>query len=424
MPASRLVLPTLEPAGGRPAQVVLLAEDTAAQDRAVVERSNPDGGVLTLAVSPMTDGLGRLCGDLLDRLGKSEWTAPETRVAVPERYWAQAWLRGRPIRRVVLHRADPLTDGILHEVAGVIAAAGAEAWFTFAALGPMMRAVELLPGNPQQLDGAGLLELLEADPPRILDNPRQPSPLKVGGVAPPTRDPEWAALVQEVQASLDPLRSEARLDALFDLEDALEARGWRLRTADLGRFLDPTRSGRFHLPREWGWEAFHRLRDTAMPAAAVIAWCGASILEMLALRARHVAADGSAVAVAGEILRVPSAAHPFLRTRLAALEQLAPDTPFLASDWGEPLLGRRLRTMIGAAFEEVGVVVARRETPFRTDPSRRWLERNGLRLTSTVPRGAAAIRYALPGRTERTASYRTRNPNHPWRHQFRPRPTQ
>lgn len=414
MPAARLALPPPGRVQGPAPHVVLVAHSTSALDRAIVGCSAPARGTVVVGVSPMTQSAGRVYGDILQQMGKGRWTAPEARVGAPERFWAEAWLRGWGVRRVVLHAADHLADAILAEIAAVIADAGAQAWFTFATTGPMLHATGILRGHPRRLDGTALLALLAEDPePRRVVR-RHPELLDREGLASCTSTTAFAAATLAIRHHIDHLAGDGRLQALGALRRTMACDGWQLDLVDEERLLEPVRYNPMRLPLGWNWALLHHIRDTAMPAAAVIAAAGASVVEMLALRGSNIAQDGSLVAVAGDLLPIPPAARVFLRVRLAGVELLGDDTPFLADDWGKAIGPRQLRTTVSATFEEGGLAVPRLATPYRHDPVKRWLERHGLKLSSPPLRGRAAVLFRRPGRRDYTHTYRTPH-SHPWR---------
>lgn len=414
MPAARLLLPPPGRRDGPPPQMVLLADPSAVLDRAVLRLSNPRHGTVVAVVSPMTQSVGRLYGDILHQLGKGRWTAPESRVAEPERFWTQSWLRGWNIRRVVLHAADLLDDEVLTQVAGAIADAGAAVWFTFATTGAMLHATGILRGDPHRLDSTALVTLLaqKPEPARVVRG--HPDLLDEQGIAAFSRHPDTGAVVSQIRRCADGSALAQRLPAVMRLRQELASQGWQLEIIDQARLLDPLLHNPLRLPADWPWERLHRLRDTAMPAAAAIAAAGASVLEMLALRSTNIAPDGASVGVAGDVLPIPPAARIFLRTRIAAVELLGRDTPFLADDWGKVIGPRQLRTTVCATFEEGGLAIPRLAGAYRHDPDRRWLDRNGLQLTSTPRSGRAAVLFRRPGRRDYSHTYRTPD-GHPWR---------
>ncbi len=414
MPAPRLLLPSPGRVQGRSPRVVLVSDPGAALDRAILESSAPVRGTVVVGVSPMTRSAARLCGDILQQLGKGRWTAPESRVGMPERFWAESWLRGWGVSRVVLHAADLLDDAILSDIAAVIADAGAEGWFTFASTGPMLHATGVLRGSPARLDGSELLALLAASPGPTRRVPRgHPAPLEADGLTSFHRVADFVAATSAIRREMSHLNADRRVRAVAELARSAQ-NGWSVHLLDEMRLRDPLTYNPLRLPADWDWACLHGIRDTAMPAAAVIAASGASILEMLALRARHVAPDGSFVAVAEDVLPIPLAARLFLRTRLAAVDLLGGDAPFLSDDWGKVIGPRQLRTTVCATFEEGGLAIPRLATPYRQDPDRRWLERHGLELTPTPMRGRAVLLFRRPGRSDCTHTYRTPD-RHPWR---------
>lgn len=413
MPAARLLLPPPGRVRASSPQVVLLSDPGATLDRAILECSAPERGTVVVGVSPMTQRVGRLYGDVLQQLGKARWTAPESRVEVPERFWVESWLRGWRASRVVLHGADLLDDAILTDIAAVIVDAGAEPWFTFATTGPMLHATGVLRGSPRRLQGSELLAVLAEVPERCGVDRGHPAPLNREGVATLRRMADFVAATSAIRRAISHRDADRRVRAVDDLARSVH-HGWSVGLVDETQLRDPLTYNPLRLPADWDWARLHTIRDTTMPAAAVIAAAGASVLEMLALRARHIAPDGSGVAVADDVLPIPPAARIFLRTRLAAVELLGGDTPVLADDWGKVVGPRQLRTIVCATFEEGGLAIPRLATSYRQDPDRRWLERHGLELTPTPMRGRAALLLRRPGRSDCTHTYRTPD-RHPWR---------
>lgn len=413
MPAPRLLLPSPGRLQGPSPRVVLMSDPGAGLDRAILECSAPARGTVVVAVSPMTQSPGRLYGDILEQLGKGRWTAPESRVGMPERFWAESWLRGWRVSRVVLHAADLLDDAILIDIAAVIADAGAEGWFTFANTGPMLHATGVLRCRPRRLDGSELLALLAAkhEPRRL---PRgHAAPLEADGLTSFHRVADFVAATSAIRREITHLDADRRVRAVEELARSAQ-NGWSVSLLDESRLRNPLTYNPLRLPVGWDWGCLNGIRDTAMPAAAVIAAAGASILEMLALRARHVARDGSCVAVAEDVLPIPPAARIFLRTRLAAVDLLGGDTPFLSDDWGKVIGPRQLRTSVCATFEEGGLAIPRLAAPYRQDPDRRWLDRHGIQVTPAPKRGRAALLFRRPGRGDYSHTYRTPD-SHPWR---------
>jgi hypothetical protein len=167
--------------------------------------------------------------------------------------------------------------------------------------------------------------------------------------------------------------------------------------------LLPVRSTRL-----FSWRSLRRTRDTAQAAACVLAALRVSVTELLALRASHVASDGSAVSVVRDTLPVPEGLRVYLRARLATVRRLAlaPDPLFLASRVVPPKPAA-LRTLVSAGFDELGVVFPRGEMEYRISAEERWLDRHGLTLTRLYKPQRKPVLFTRPGRTKPSATYRT-----------------
>lgn len=394
-----------EPAHPR-TQVRLLDGHDPAAERQLLRAGDVERGVVVVAVSPITQGLGRLAGDVLAALGKDSQIAPHGRTAQREAAAAHDWLIGHRIGRVVFAYADVLDAELLRHTADLVTGAGAEACFVVRTARGALAAAAALERPVTTIQAATQAQLaltFTPAPPSEAHEP--PKALAEPGIGAAPADPARAAAISRLRAVTDGIKPRELVAHSHDLLGP----DWSLTPADPARAV-PRAWRAAHVDASFSWQSLRRYRDTRLVAAMALTAVGLSVVEMLALRATNVDAHGGAVGAVDDVLPVPAPLRPFLCARLATVARLGVEAdPLLLADRPTPMTPHLLRTMVSSGYEEVGVLLARLEVPYRADPGERWLSRHGLRL-EVVGRPAAVPRLPLmtrAGQSRPSFTYRS-----------------
>jgi hypothetical protein len=393
----------LESPGKPRPRLVVVSHPSAAVDRHLLSLSDPDGGLLVVAVSPIVESIGRLAGDILGALGKHNQNAPFGRVASLETAWAHDWLRGHQVRRVAFIHADHLPAAIVSACATLVADAGAEPWLVFDRPGIAV-ALGSVAGSAATIEDAETLARRLTALPGPVPASSVAELLAVDRVGVPPAD-ELADAVRIARHCLESAAPGA--PSLITLVTARLAPGWKLVATE----TPPARSAASlpDQPTEFDWRRFRRFRDTTQAAAAVLATMQLAVTEMLALRVSNVSEDASLVGVVGGRLAVPPAARYLLRACRAAALRAAPDNADgrLLAHRGRRLTPYHLRTMVSVAFDEFARSVVRLDIPYRVNPDERWLRLRGFRVVRDEDYRKPYPLFTRPGRTEPSYTYRT-----------------
>ncbi len=361
-------------------QSVATAHDTEGA-RSLLELSDPHSGFLVAQVVPKMRRRTQLCQDLLYALGQRDDVGGRLRDG--ERDWELliAWLRGWPVRELVLLDAQWLPNAFLDDVAGLAATCGSRLWLvaqqpvedTYPAGLRSWPTAEPLPRELVAIVKARRDELAATLPAPSF--PRVPATNFVSFRAEARRQLTAAefALVDalyrdtygEARTWLDGLDGDlgeeqvlthlrprlallATADEMVTAVRATQAAAFRhgilLNAEPVQLFLTAERAGAAAITSPETWRRLRAYREPYRGAMCALAAAELGVDDVLEIRLADVAADGTSVTLSGKRCDVPAGGAPYLRAQVAlrTLEGAGPGDTLFADEDGVPIRRRML----------------------------------------------------------------------------------
>jgi hypothetical protein len=403
---------------------IVFGPDDLSGDRRALALASPERGIVTVTAPVRADGCARIGRDILAALGKDLSMAPQAEDGEATIALAELWLRSLEVVTVLVAQAQWLTPQAFSRLVRLGSVSGASVWFLAhpepaPGLAAAIRDSELpvvdWPAFRAAVgDGHGTAE--PRSPAQLV--PDEP-PLGIAALLAERclarRGPlheqaadwargEWfgegaeAPVVRFLELALAACRTAGeRRSTVAGLAAGLAERGLALEASavpDLAtaRAVDPALAP---------WSTLALFSSPLQVGAGALARLRLGVDEMLALRVRDIAGDGSWVRVGEELVAVPTGGRSCLRVVRLAREGRGEDVRLLVDEQGRRPTRQAVRGMAHAVLSAATPGLPMAAIEWQSGRARRFLAAEGIGIRTTggrigAPRGDTSVTaYAI-----------------------------